>query len=191
MAEPIPVPRGTKKRDSRAVDAYLLWAHGDPDDPEEGRVTCFKELARKVGMHDDSLRHARDDDGWEDFRLAELAKIHEQTSLTIMGRNLNPEELLRLTKEKERQIKEIPSLQKEAIRCRLSLKEYNPGSPEHAACLRALESVTRMLEARTGFEQAKKEEGDVFKAMIGETVKRGMLPGGKPNSIDEGKVVEL
>lgn len=188
---PIPVPHGTKKRDSRIVDAYILWAHGDPQEPGEGRITCFKELARRVDMHNDSLRRARDHDGWEDFRLAQLAKTHEQTSLTIMGRSRNPVELLRLTKEKERQIKEIPSLQKEAIRCRLSLKEYNPGTPEHAACLRALESVTRMLEARTGFEQARKEEGEVFKAMVAETVKKGTLPGTKPDSVDQSKVVEL
>ena len=163
---PIQIPRATKSRDSRIIDACILYIYGDSKDGE--RVTKYKDLAIITGAGAKTIQDAKIADKWEDFRLdliAEQLKQRDGTELSF-ARKRSSREVKMIADEKERQILEIPKLEEQAQAIVEAMKEFPPGSKLYPGLVTSLDRVTKMLDERSGKASEEKEIEDMQKALI-------------------------
>jgi hypothetical protein len=163
---PIQIPRATQSRDSRVIDACILFVFGGPDGD---RVTKNKELARITGASEKNIQEAKRDDKWEDHRLDLIAKQMEQREggdLAFFQRQRTPEQQKMIADERERQRLEIPKLEEQAAAVLEGMKENPPGSKLYPGLVTALDRLTKMIEDRTGKATEDMEVADMQKALI-------------------------
>ncbi len=192
---PAQIPAPTLKRTSRMVDAAILFIHGDVETGE--RVTQVKDLGAAVGLDARTIAQCMQSDRWEEFRLDLYAiKRREMANgeLGMFTRKRSPEELRRISDEKDRQIAEIPVLQEEAGLIMKRIEGSDPVDKHYQGLLASLKKVEEMLEKRTGKEEIDKEEmemrGGLMKLAI-ERAKRQEKPQPKEGEADPAKVIEI
>lgn len=162
----LPIPRGTKSRDSKTIDACVLYLYGDPETGR--RITEATDLAVITGGRLNTIQSSRTEDKWEDFRLNLIADRMEQkgNTLSYFQRKRTDAELKRIENEKVRQINEIPKLEMQAEAILDSMRENPPGSKLYPGLVTALDRITKMLDERTGKAEQEQEVLDMHKALI-------------------------
>lgn len=161
------IPRPTKSRDTRLIDACILYIYGDPQNGK--RVTKCDDLALITGAGSKTIQTTKIGDKWEEFRMSLVKQQLEKRQggeLAWFQRRRSPEEIKLIEDEKRRQREEIPKLEAQAELILMRMKEDPPGSKLYPGLVTALDRVTKMLDDRTGKGQEEKEVAELQRALV-------------------------
>lgn len=188
---PIQIPRATQSRDSRLIDACILYLYGDPHNGK--RITKNVELAKISGAGEKTIQTCKISDKWEEFRLDQIAKqieAREGTDLAFFQRSRTPEQVRMIADEQERQRLEIPHLEAQAELILNQMKESPPGSKMYPGLVTALQKITDMLEHRSGKAIQDDEVSDMQKALIKIAARRSKNPSRSRNGEKPALVID-
>lgn len=191
---PIKLPLETLRMGTQMIDAAILYIYGDPSTGV--RVTDTDELTEIAGCGRQHLVNTKNGHGWEGFRLDMLGEEFRKRrggELGFISRNRSQEEVARIDRERQRQLGEIPGLEKQAGKIMSTLKIIPATDKSYGTLVSALDRITAMLAERTGEADKRREEEELRKALIRVEEQRARHRPDKPTErgADHSRTIEL
>jgi hypothetical protein len=176
------------------IDAAILYIYGDP--ATGIRVTDYDELTEIAGVTRQHLVNTKNHHKWENFRLDMIGEKFQKRNageLGFLGKSRSPEELQRIKDERQRQLDEIPDLEKQASKIKATLSIIPATDKSYSSLVTTLDRITKMLADRTGLTDRMLEEDEIRKALIRIDESRAKTKTSKPqghDAIDHSKVID-